>query len=101
MINEELKLICSEESKALVMSIADFVTKHTDFQICKSKREANDLHKQGGLYINKERVDISQQWIVLVTKAVWDIPNKSLCPYYLLTQDEYENLGLDVRQGLA
>ena len=84
------KLLYTDESKVQVYRIVDFVTDVTGNKICKSKREARELHNSGGLYINKERVKPEQKYIMMITNAVWDIPNKALCPYYLLTEGQYE-----------
>lgn len=84
---KEPKLLYTDESKIQGQTIIDFMT---STGICKSKREARELHKQGGLYINKERITQDKTHIIFITKAVWDIPNKALAPYYLLTEEEYE-----------
>jgi len=86
----EFKLLYTDNSKIQICRVEDFVTDITGNKICKSKREARDLHKGGGLYINKERVKPEHKYIMFVTNAVWDIPNKSLAPYYLLTEGQYD-----------
>jgi tyrosyl-tRNA synthetase len=93
MINSELKLLYTDESKIHSATVADFMVKSG---ICKSKREARDMHKAGGLYINKQRIPTEITHIIYITNAVWDIPNKALMPYYLVTEEEYEQI---LKQG--
>lgn len=90
MENRDIKLLYTDESEIKVYRIEDFFSSGTGGNICKSKREARDMHKGGGLYINKERIKPEQKYIMFVTKAYWDIPNKALMPYYLLTEEEYQ-----------
>lgn len=89
MLNSELKLMYTDESKIHSSTIEDYVI---DAGIFSSKREAREFHKNNALRINKEVVDFKYKYILWVTKAHWDIPNKVLTPYYLLTTEEYEQV---------
>ncbi len=89
MHNSEYKLMYTDESKIHLATIEDYMV---DRGICSSKREAREFHKNGALRINKEVIQQHWKYILWVTKAHWDIPNKALTPYYLLTQEEYETV---------
>ena len=92
MVNSEIKLLYSDKSKVNVCHIEEYFTTKTDNKICKSKREVRELHSAGALSINKQKIEFEHKYIMWITNATWDIPNKALTPYYLLSEYEYEQL---------